>query len=1362
MSENGLDIYLGEIEAQLGRPLSDEEREHYARSFVETQGPRILDELAKGFPRGAGMIIEGVGAVVRMLSGDQAGHDAVKLGQTIQKEYAQHRDLQKNLWDHPELLGDPAWWAGGVSSLIPMIGGQGLTYGGLRLAGLGTRAAIGGAAGAAGALEGMPVFNELRDEDDASLAEASAIALLNSAGIGALNLLPLGAAFSRATGGVIPRVATTGAAEGLTEFAEEPLQAFLTGDDLVEAAKAGLTVAPLAAVTGGALGGVGSLTQPSRPGPNQPLAPPPDQPGSAPPSDQTEVTDHQLPDAEPDYIPSPLERTVEGERNASGWVVEGDQAHYGPLAEHTALPVPASSLLLEGKTTVGDVVPAIKNDYPRIAKLPLQQMPEDPEIRSLGPARLTPTAIEIDDSLPARAQQKGFAMAVGQAIALEEGLSSPVKTEGIDLDTDVELTPEEGRIARNYAERLTPQESPEPVSEPLSPLQPVDLRTLSNLPSIKRHVFTQRRGHVPEPAPAPVEEPVDSEQAAKEDIRADAAQEARVAQEALDINNEVPAHAWPNLMSAYRTWLEDPSKPVPIDIFPEGTPPPEGFRFERRGKKDVLVAGSSSIAVLDPAAVKMARFSSMGERAAWFASRFKKEPTTVDAVHQRAMEQYKEMLGREESADYLDTTHLSPEDTAFLAQLYNAAYAELHAATRNYELSPTPENHQTMAEQNAAFKEVVRMWDATGSSWGLIGRIRQSVTTFRPYEEELVASALNQGPGAVAQVARTFDQAGFWDIVTELFRSVLLTGPHTWVVNAGSSALNSWMVSQEMRLASMISPKDVLAWREVSAYTSHNLFHWGWGGLMAAKNAWSTEQDLFELGKIDQQRYGAISSQRLSNLLKRLGLNPHGRTGFIIDKIGKHAVRLSFRILMSTDAFFKYGFYQKWLHFEAAQHIQKKHPGISDKAYRKAYERFVETELYKRNEVGTFAHKAMHERAIQHALQNTFNKDPGFVGHFGMELVNRLPIFGMVFPFIRTPVNIIDFSMQRTPVAFLMREPKAALMGKAGKNKHERHRNQALAWSRFMLGGSIMGLTGLLAAAGLITGAPPRDPEEERLWRAAGNQPYSLYFEFPEHMGGPQWIAYGRVEPLGVLMGFAADFVSIRHAMDDSTAAELASAAVGGLVSNFMEKTWLSGMARMFQALQNPERYGPQYVQKMIGSFVPAGVAAIERVQDPHLRYATTALEEIRSRLPAMSGELPLRYDAFGRKIELAPDYVPGWINIINPFYIRQYKDDPVAQELIKHKVTIPQVGKKILDYELTGFERQDYQKIAGQLLHQQLGLLVRSALYQSASNATQTEMLEKVRARARRLSRKLFLTQHPEIKLKQRLLELEQQLLQV
>ena len=146
---------------------------------------------------------------------------------------------------------------------------------------------------------------------------------------------------------------------------------------------------------------------------------------------------------------------------------------------------------------------------------------------------------------------------------------------------------------------------------------------------------------------------------------------------------------------------------------------------------------------------------------------------------------------------------------------------------------------------------------------------------------------------------------------------------------------------------------------------------------------------------------------------------------------------------------------------------------------------------------------------------NTVTK-PGSIAKFVQSTLDKHGILRVFVPFFKTPVNVLSFTLERTPVLqFLSKSLRKELTGSDQAVKQ-------LAMARVGTSNAIAGAMFGAAMQGNFTGAPPQD------WRLKAN--------LEAQMGGPHWFSvyafggwrkYDKLDPYGVIMASMAGVASM-------------------------------------------------------------------------------------------------------------------------------------------------------------------------------------------------------------------------------------------
>lgn len=282
----------------------------------------------------------------------------------------------------------------------------------------------------------------------------------------------------------------------------------------------------------------------------------------------------------------------------------------------------------------------------------------------------------------------------------------------------------------------------------------------------------------------------------------------------------------------------------------------------------------------------------------------------------------------------------------------------------------------------------------------------------------------------------------------------------------------------------------------------------------------------------------------------------------------------------------------------------------------------------------------LHQQAVQNALSNTF-QDPltGIaanikavadsasipIGHGGNF---ELPVGRILMPFVKVPVNIMKWSYSNSPLALAF--PSARISAELAAGGATRD----LALAKVGLGTALSTSFAGLALSGMVTGRGPSDPELNRAWRAAGNEPNSV------NIGGKQY-SYNMLEPAGMMAGVLADTYDVMRFAKEEDAGTAAASLVFGTGEALMSKTYLQGIAEFFKAIENPDAQSARWWDRLIGTAVPNTVADLRRGQDPWVRAHYDLLSGIENRLPYVSQRLPPQRTLWGDAIPLEDGYAP-------------------------------------------------------------------------------------------------------------------------
>lgn len=395
----------------------------------------------------------------------------------------------------------------------------------------------------------------------------------------------------------------------------------------------------------------------------------------------------------------------------------------------------------------------------------------------------------------------------------------------------------------------------------------------------------------------------------------------------------------------------------------------------------------------------------------------------------------------------------------------------------------------------------------------------------------------------------------------------------------------------------------------------------------------------------------------------------------------------------------------------------------------------------------------LHLGAMDKAHYLTFTTPLGELGQAGMNFMRRIPGARLVIPFVRTPVNIMKFTLQRTPLALLAASIRRDIQmgGAAG----------AEALAKIGLGTSFLMMATHWATSGYVSGGGSLDPRIAATERRI-RPPYSVKV-------GESWYAYNRLDPFGMIIGMGADIGDvISNTDDEELLAQVIAATVVGLMNNLSSKTYLTGLFDFAAAIdpRNPTKDPQDWIVGMTGTLAPysAFMRAVAQTADPIQRegrvaeiddgatpawqFLQSSINRIKMGIPGLSSTLPPRYGIWGDVQERYPRDRDGSIiesaagmtvDILNPMFFRQYSGDPVDLEIIENQTALSYPQRRMMGVPLSPTEFAFYSRRSGQISKAILDRLVNTPRWHSYSkgrDGLRSAIIRDAVARGRKLAR--------------------------
>jgi hypothetical protein len=366
--------------------------------------------------------------------------------------------------------------------------------------------------------------------------------------------------------------------------------------------------------------------------------------------------------------------------------------------------------------------------------------------------------------------------------------------------------------------------------------------------------------------------------------------------------------------------------------------------------------------------------------------------------------------------------------------------------------------------------------------------------------------------------------------------------------------------------------------------------------------------------------------------------------------------------------------------------------------------------------------------ASQDAIYRTFQQELGpnskIVSHLRSIDIAGFEPLKYVVPFIRTPINIMKYGLERTPLNFIRLGYKG-IRGQLGPEAADEI-------GRAAMGSAVAAAVIGYKLEGKITGYGPTDPRLRNAWLSSGNKPYSFI------IGGKSY-QYNRIEPVGAVVSMVSDAVDLHDVMESEDAARIISMAIG---RNITSKTYMQGLSNLMNAMSDPERYGTRYVSSMAGSVVPGAVAQTKQAFDPTLRRPRSPLEAIKARTPGLGEDVPVAYTIWGETVKLGDE---NWIkNLLSPVATGEISKDKATTEVVRLGVKPGSPQRKLGKMELTDQEYDQYARSSGQLAHQLITKIVNRPNYDSIPDETKRGLFDDLFSAARETAKNRLLMNAP------------------
>lgn len=614
-------------------------------------------------------------------------------------------------------------------------------------------------------------------------------------------------------------------------------------------------------------------------------------------------------------------------------------------------------------------------------------------------------------------------------------------------------------------------------------------------------------------------------------------------------------------------------------------------------------------------------------------------------------------------------------------------------------------------------------------------------------------SNVADNPTALNTMAQELGRGRFGKALYQVWINGLLSSPKTHLANIMSNSITSLWAIPERYMAAGIS-KAFYNGEIQTGEAAAQAFGLVQGIRDATRLVYMGNRaeghagvgDVFDaFSKIDGTTQNNFSASAL-------GLDPAGGLGWGIDMMSK-LVNAPGSALNAEDKFFKTINYRMELHAQA---------------YRTASSEGLEGEDFAKRVADVLASPPdnLKAEALDMAAYQTFTNPLGGGARQMLGGIQKTPLLGPIFrvvvPFVKTPTNIMKYAFSRTPLAYMSGSIRSDIAA-GGARAAQAHARVAM--------GSMLMLTMMdMTSEGTITGSGPlgKTDQETRAMRGyasdLGVPPYSVKI-------GGKYYSYSRADPIGMMMGLAADMSETFSNAGETDGNELAAAGITALASNLASKTYMTGIYDFIGAIdpRNPSSSPGKYISDFATGLVPYSsflrnvtsavdptardAKALEYGEDgkidPVATYLQSMVNKVKKGIPGLSDELPPMRDLWGEPISRSSGMGWGW-DFVSPIASKTEKPDAVTQTLLDNRIAVGFPPRQIQGVQLTPQEYDQFSELAGKGAKTYLDQLTASPGFSKMSagpDGMKADIIKNVISNFRDQAAQQMIQRHPDLR---------------
>jgi hypothetical protein len=366
------------------------------------------------------------------------------------------------------------------------------------------------------------------------------------------------------------------------------------------------------------------------------------------------------------------------------------------------------------------------------------------------------------------------------------------------------------------------------------------------------------------------------------------------------------------------------------------------------------------------------------------------------------------------------------------------------------------------------------------------------------------------------------------------------------------------------------------------------------------------------------------------------------------------------------------------------------------------------------------------------ALYSTFTQQAGSYAETVFKVRDTLPGGFFVLPFVKTPMNVLRYDFEFSPLAPFVGQWRKDVLVTGGARRD-------VALARMALGTTVAAVMADWAWEDRIQGPLSSKIGVKEAQLRQGLQPDSIRI-------GDLTVALTRLDPFGMsasMMGGITEVLKTHQIEEEDFPefSELFAAVSASLAASVLDKTFFTGISRLVSAAQNPDRRGARFVQQSLQMLNPLSSAqrTANILIDPQRRDVADIGDSIMQSIVGLEQRLPLARNLWGEVI------VRDRLDRVTPARLRVVDPEPIDAEIVANQIDLQRIARRTsfrgVDINFREFKNVyeayvellgNKAKLDGKGLKDTLNALVKTRDYQTWSTGPDGRRAQEIKARRR------------------------------